>query len=283
MHLIGMTLSKFFFILLELFAIFCQMFTFYNMYLYWQIFFTSFSGLFHLFIMQINCLFMGISILMFTHICILLTALGIVLTAIFFIKFDQIFQLLRHPRMQPVTSEFLCQIARLNRKNFLIFNQMNDVYGKMFSFNLFINCPINAHLMISMINTPMSFFSIFFIGAFSFQQMASIFGLHLLGAHFSLKIHQTAKPIATLFVKVRQFPSLQRKLKLAHYIFDFHNNNKYGAFYWGGVALMTMFVFLKVYIYCFVSMYIVQKYNIDFYFNLFLVSFIVWRISYVYV
>ena len=82
-------------------------------------------------------------------------------------------------------------------------------------------------------------------GAMSAGQMMYIFGLHLMAIQLPKKIHQSAKPLLSLYCQCTFAKSLFQNIRLANIIQMLHCKNQYG-FQYSGAQLVTMGTFVKV-------------------------------------
>ena len=131
-------------------------------------------------------------------------------------------------------------------KSLLTTININKIFGNFLLMTLLINTPLNAYLVMTLVNQRLSFW--FFINTLcgiTFQIMF-IFVLHLASINYSKHVHSTSKTLLSINILIKlQYINIYDRLKLWHYISKTHTKQKYGTTY-GKIGIVTFSTFFKV-------------------------------------
>lgn len=125
-------------------------------------------------------------------------------------------------------------------------NEINEIIGRFLLSTLAIHTPINAYLVMSLINKRHNSSHALFIAINIYYQCVLIFGLHLIAMLYSTKIHGSSKSLLQINAHLKPGTiSVNLRLRLLHYISKIHTKQKYGITY-GTFGLVTLVSFGKV-------------------------------------
>lgn len=135
----------------------------------------------------------------------------------------------------------------------------NEAYSKMYVALLLVNLPINAYIMTENLILPRDQSST--IGdqlyqvATMYQQVISVFGVHLVLTYLSQRLHRPAKLLVARFARGQRLQwnkiglgagrTVRHRLSLALFIEAWHTRKRYGIAY-GSFGLITLSSFTKV-------------------------------------
>ena len=152
---------------------------------------------------------------------------------------------------------------------------INQMFGSLLFHFLILNTPVNAYLIISLINGKLELFQIYFVFMLGIGQFLGIFAIHWIGINFTQHIHKCTKPLIHCYLThmllrwknsliIRKschntvithsnnkfefkfyLNQLRLQLKLNNYLFKFHTNKRYGITC-GAIGLITFKSFTKV-------------------------------------
>ena len=195
-----------------------------------------------------NTVFFFVAMLNFAHCCILTATLSITSTRLIFVKLTQLTSFLQHRNLKLNTDgRGLLKYFRSHTETLKIIVHQNRIYGMAFFAYLLITMPLNALLTLSvLLPGKVQLENRIFLGFMAVSQFIYIFGIHLMCAIYTKKIHSNSRRLIHLNVLyATRMTSTSLRLKLALYIEKFHTRNCYGISY-GKFALITFIAFAKV-------------------------------------
>lgn len=159
---------------------------------YWD-YFNNFyhGGYFKIMLFQFNIMFFNVGLIIFAHSCIIVATLFFVSTKVIFIKLNQLTNLVESQTMNDKINFYLPRYIRDHTRTLVLIQSSNGFYGKAFLIYLVVNFPFNVFLVMSIIlMRDLPPVKLFFVYIMALQQIIFIFGIHLMCALYSLKMHQ---------------------------------------------------------------------------------------------
>lgn len=203
------------------------------------------GGFIRILMLQFNAVFFNFGLLIFAHSCIMMATLFIITTKIFFIKLTQMRQMAMSKKMMESINITMSRYAKGHTKTLVMIQKGNVFYGTAFLIYLVLNLPFNVFVVMSIIlYKNFSLFKIMFLFTLAAQGFVFIFGVHLMCALYTKRIHQDSKLLMHLNVHCPN-QTIDTRLRLSNYIMKFHTKNCYGITY-SKFGLITFKAFFKV-------------------------------------
>lgn len=190
------------------------------------------------------------SIFLFTHICILVSSVGLIVLTIYYLRFIQNYAILVSQSSLNLT---WCSIERFivnDLISFTLFFIGNSTYGQLFLAFLLVNIPINCFLLNLLLLDPnLDLLTILFVSSFLAHQMIIIFGMHLYVGLFSKKVHKSVRLLHCLMARnSTKSGNFRSRFRLYLTITRLHCKRKYGITYGStqqNIGIITLRSFLK--------------------------------------
>lgn len=140
----------------------------------------------------------------------------------------------------------LAKYYRFHRQYLLSTFDINKIFGKFLLMSLMINTPLNAYLIMSLLNRPFNIWIFSGITCGIIFQIIFIFILHLNALNYSRKIHASSKLLHSISTRIKLNNCfVKEKLDLSNYFVKIHTDTKYGITY-GPMSLVTFKTFSRV-------------------------------------
>lgn len=192
-------------------------------------YFTTTVGLFDFAIFQINFLNQILAVTFAMKNLILTGMLGLLVIIIAHFRMVQMQKLATYHDAQKYHENILIFFLLKNVEFISILRSINHTFGQVYFSFLVLNCPSNAFLIISLLFSRKTNFSMqvmFF--TITITQIFFIFIVHYIIACQFCRIHSPAIFFFSVMIKAKAIKSFFVKMKLAHYLERFHTNNQYG-------------------------------------------------------
>lgn len=196
-----------------------------------------------------NIFFVALCSAFFLSLYIAYTSVACVAFCTFFIlfRFRERLRLLSYPYCR-LTTYRLLRFVRHNIATLQCIFSLNRLYGPLLLVYLLVVLPPNIMMAIYLMRNRLSYKQSIFLLVIFTGQLTCIFGMHLVAAIFSKKIHSPFKRIMSLNILIKICP-LRARIHLANSIQTFHVQKKrYGVTYGSGkysFGLVTMMSFTK--------------------------------------
>ena len=140
----------------------------------------------------------------------------------------------------------LRKFFRYHTESMLTAFEFGKVFGHTLLYFLLINSPINAYLVMTLLNKSLPTIQTIILVNLALYQFGLIFGMHLLAMNYPRSIHQSGKCLSSLNTMMDKcISNLPTRLKLFHYTFKIHTINQYKLSY-GSIGQVSLATFFKV-------------------------------------
>ena len=188
------------------------------------------------------------TLLIYAHVCILMSAFGTTTIIAMAIKWKQIQNLLYPKHLKMPSRRSYNLFLKHTSVTLYLFSVANSSFGKaMFSY-LVVNCPINCVIVVAiLIGVPNSPINLIIFSIYALQQFVCIFIIHIFIVNVNEKLHSPVKRVIHLSICDRKLAKFSRtKMKICNYIMAFHTKKRYGVTYMS-FGLISVSSFGKVY------------------------------------